>query len=63
MFEAWKTGTNQGRYKMLLVKSESRQGKTRLLDEFVYTTPDKTSVYKITLTRKDNNVGVVDSVA
>ncbi|KAJ3648252.1 hypothetical protein Zmor_020070 [Zophobas morio] len=55
MFEAWKTGTNQGRYKMLLVKSESRQGKTRLLDEFVYTTPDKTSVYKITLTRKDNN--------
>ncbi|XP_068895089.1 adenylate cyclase type 10-like isoform X2 [Tenebrio molitor] len=47
------TNTNEQQYKMLLIKGEARQGKSRLLDEIVYITPPEILVNKFTLTEKD----------
>ena len=45
-------------YKMLLIKGEARQGKTRLLDEIVYITPEEIPVIRFSLTTKDQKVGL-----
>ncbi|KAJ3648251.1 hypothetical protein Zmor_020069 [Zophobas morio] len=43
-------------YKMLLIKGEARQGKTRLLDEIVYITPEEIPVIRFSLTTKDQKI-------
>jgi adenylate cyclase 10 len=50
---------NEQQYKMLLIKGEARQGKTRILDEIVYVTPANVAVNSFILTEKDRKVIVV----
>ncbi|XP_044263925.1 adenylate cyclase type 10-like isoform X1 [Tribolium madens] len=47
---------NEQQYKMFLIRGEPRQGKTRLLDEFVYITPSHIPVHKLTMAMKDKKI-------
>ena len=59
MIKIWRSDDDDSEYpfKMLVIKGEARQGKTRLLDELVYITPETISVNKILLTKKNQKVG------
>ncbi|KAJ3648253.1 hypothetical protein Zmor_020070 [Zophobas morio] len=50
------TTVDEQQYKMLLIRGEARQGKTRLLDELVYITPEEILISRFTLTPKDRKV-------
>lgn len=41
---------------ILIIQGESRQGKTRLLEELIYTTDSKTPICRFTLTKVDLKV-------
>lgn len=47
----------QNHFNMLLITSDPRQGKTRLMDELIYCTPPKIPVNRFTLSNKDSKVG------
>ena len=58
ILEAFRTAKpdEEQRYKMFLIKGEARQGKTRVLDEIVYTTPEDIPVNRFKLTKADQKV-------
>ncbi|RZC42671.1 adenylate cyclase type 10-like [Asbolus verrucosus] len=50
------TQPREQQYKMLLIQGEARQGKTRLLDELIYTTPSEIPVNRFNLTLTDHKI-------
>lgn len=48
---------------MLLIQGESRQGKTRLLEELIYVTDSETPICRFTLTKADSKVLLIKCMA